>query len=140
MVQAAHRRAEYLGARRVSSYARRGESNGKAKLSNSQIRLLRTLRIRLPTKPSYKELGDIFGLNPRQVNRICTGEQRIDAGGPIEIRVKSLVELEEEEDVPVYAPFDETRFIKCPGCGNKAHPSLSNPGICYGCLLAGQES
>jgi hypothetical protein len=133
------KKTEHLGGRRVSSYARTGETNGKAKLSNAQIRLLRTLRITLPTKPSYKELGDIFDLNPRQVNRICTGEQRVDAGGPIEMRVKCLSEIDEDEDVPPSPPFDEFRWIKCPGCGNRAHPSTANEQMCYGCVLGGRE-
>ena len=125
--------------RRGRAYACLGESNGRSKLSDASVRLLRIFRIKMPSRPSYKELGEIFELNPRQVHRICIGAARREAGGPIEIRRMTISSLEEEEYVDLAPPFDESKFIKCPGCGYKAHPARDNPLLCFGCVAQGVD-
>jgi len=81
-----------------------------AKLSSAQVRVMRRLR---QDGKSYAELGERFSVHVKTVQRICTGKERRDAGGPIE-----QLEVPKSES----EHFDTVRLVRCRECGGMVHP------------------
>lgn len=68
---------------RLPAHKRLGEKNPRAKLPNSQVKMLREYRAAGWT---HKELAFFFEISEGCVSLICRGLSYRDAGGPIEAR------------------------------------------------------
>jgi DNA-directed RNA polymerase subunit RPC12/RpoP len=112
----------------VSGRSQPGELNGRSKLRDQVIRLLREKRRRFRERGegdgTYAALAREFELHPKHVKKIAIGEVRASAGGPIETPVR-LKELQHRPRL-----FDRTRVIRCPDCGQRVYPSAKDPERC----------
>ena len=120
------RRANPLGRVRTDK-SRLGEQNGRTKLPDQSVVLIRMFRDMWENKPSYHELADLFGIHPRHAKRICMGEVRVEAGGPIE--PEQADEAIRYED----PPFDTAVLKRCSECGHMCHPVQVEPALCLHC-------
>ncbi len=114
---------------RESPKARNGESNGRSKLRDGEVRLLRLARIN--RQVSYRDLASAFDLTPRHAKRLCMGLLRESAGGPIE----SADSQREDRQSVVPALVDGSRIQRCGRCGNRAYPAIERPEWCLHCVM-----
>jgi hypothetical protein len=59
-----------------------GTANGRTRLTDEQVRAMRELR--QSEQLTHYELAERFGVSQPQAHRICSGQSRKAAGGPIE--------------------------------------------------------
>lgn len=116
-----------------SRKARPGEMNGRSKLSDGQVRLVRTIRVSCSPRIPYRDIAEAFELSHRHTKRLCMGTLRREAGGPIESREE--LALERESEVVPSLLQSRTALIRCTECGHKAVPTVEAPGLCLECHL-----
>jgi AraC-like DNA-binding protein len=111
-----------------------GEANGNTRLSDAQVRQMRKLREREGW--SYLKLAAMFGVSYRHAARVCTGQQRQEAGGPIAPYARHLSTDGEPiglATLPIV--FDQRVVIVCQRCRRRAHPCVHDRAICFACWL-----
>jgi hypothetical protein len=80
-------------------------------ITDEQVLEIRLLR-HIPSPVSHQTLADYYGVSLKTIKRICFGQKRLKAGGPIE---RPIVHKD-------LWPFDQNRTIWCPTCGTNVHP------------------
>ena len=101
--------------------ARVGSENGRARLSDADIRVIRLLVVVVGLR--RRVVAAQYGLSERHVNKLVRGMARLDAGGRV------LNAEPEENDLS----YDESVVIRCRNCRQKCFASRVDRERCVIC-------